>query len=270
LARGHVTRAALIGASLAAAALFSSARADAYRPFDGTDADVAEQNVFELELGPVHYLREGNQNYLVAPALVLNLGVFDRTELVVDADDFVAVGKLDPAVDRVSLQEDDVLLKHVFREGTLQEGTGPSIAAEGGVLLPFVPGDTGFGATLDVITSYRWSWGAVHWNELFDYSRVHHADLFTDVIVEGPYGWSVRPVAEGFYEKDFAGDTTVSVLIGAIWRVRNSLSFDVGLRGARAGSENEAEARLGLTWSVALTGPGNETTTGLIKGRRPQ
>ncbi|HEY4012830.1 MAG TPA: hypothetical protein VGM06_05810 [Polyangiaceae bacterium] len=270
MARGHVRPSSALGASLAAAALLSSARADAYRPFDGTDADTAEPQVFELELGPVHYFREGDQNVLIAPALVLNLGLFDHTELVIDAEDFVAVGKLEPGVERVSLEGDDFLVKHVFREGILQGSTGPSVAAEGGVLLPLIPGDAGFGASLDVITSYRWSWGAVHWNELFAYSRIHHADLFTDLIVEGPYDWTVRPVAEGFYDKDFAGDASTSVLVGAIWRVRDSLAFDVGLRGARTGNENEAEVRLGLTWSVALGASRDGVASGLIDGRRPE
>lgn len=59
--------------------------ARAYRPFDGTDADVAQPREFELELGPAHYYRRAGQNYLITPALVLNLGIVDDTELVVDA-----------------------------------------------------------------------------------------------------------------------------------------------------------------------------------------
>ena len=39
----------------------------AYRPFGGTDAAVTEPSTVELELGPVHYLREGAEHALVAP-----------------------------------------------------------------------------------------------------------------------------------------------------------------------------------------------------------
>jgi hypothetical protein len=225
---------------------------EAYRPFDGTDADVADVDVFELELGPAHYLREGAQNFLIAPAMVLNLGIFDGTELVIDASDYLAVGKLQPGVSRVSLLDDDILMKHLFRAGTLQGKTGVSIAAEGGLLTPEIHGDSGIGGSLDVITSYRWSWGTIHWNEWFEYTREAHADLFTGAILEGPHDWAVRPVAELFYDKDFAADQTASVLLGAIWSVRDSLALDLGLRAARVGDEDVAEARLGLTWSVPV------------------
>ena len=38
----------------------SSGAANAYRPFDGTDAAVAEQQNLEIELGPTEYMREGD------------------------------------------------------------------------------------------------------------------------------------------------------------------------------------------------------------------
>ncbi len=237
---------------VAAGLLFVPARAEAYRPFDGTDADVAEVGVFELELGPVQYYRLGSQNYLVAPELVLNLGIFDGTELVIDAEQFVALGPLESDVSRVSLLGDDVLVKHVFREGALQDKTGISLAAEGGVLTPEVNGSAGFGASLDVIVSYQWSWGTVHWNEWFQFTRDHDADLFSGVILEGPHDWTVRPVAEFFYDKDFSVDQTASALVGAIWTVSDALAFDVALRGAREGSDYAVEGKLGLTWAIPL------------------
>ena len=43
----------------------------AYRPFDGTDADVAEPNKVEIEFQPVGALREGSDRSLVAPATVV-------------------------------------------------------------------------------------------------------------------------------------------------------------------------------------------------------
>jgi hypothetical protein len=241
-----------LAAALALAFAIVPARAYAYRPFDGTDADVAELHVFELELGPLQYYRQGSQSYLEAPAMVLNLGILDRTELVIDANQFVALGSLEPDVPRVSLVGDDVLLKYIFREGTLQGGTGVSIAAEGGVLTPEVPDHLRFGASLDVITSYQWWWGTFHWNEWVEYTREHRADLFTGVILEGPHAWVVRPVSELFYDTDFANDQTASVLVGAIWSVDESLAFDAGVRGARTDGEYAVEARLGLTWSVRL------------------
>ena len=60
------TRALLLGCAIALIA----SRADAYRPFDGTDADVAELGSFELELGPAHFYDDNGQSSLIAPATV--------------------------------------------------------------------------------------------------------------------------------------------------------------------------------------------------------
>ena len=46
----------------------------AYRPFDGTDAAVADPGEVEIEFQPAGILREAGQTSLVAPATVLNFG----------------------------------------------------------------------------------------------------------------------------------------------------------------------------------------------------
>lgn len=238
---------------LVSAPLFLVGRdALAYRPFDGTDADVAEYGHFELELGPTHYYREGDRNFLIAPATVLNLGVVKDTELVVDFEDLIALGALDPGESRVQTMDTDVLVKHVFRRGVLQEKSGPSIAVEAGPLLPDIHGVSAFGASLDVITSYRWSSGSIHWNEWGEYTRDHHFSLFSGVILEGPYDWRVRPVAELYVEHEFDVETTYSALAGAIWAVDDAFSLDVGVRGALIEGEHAEEVRLGFTWAVPI------------------
>ncbi len=238
--------------ALCCVALSWAGGAYAYRPFDGTDAEVVEPKVFEVEIGPAHYFQRASQSYLITPAVVLNLGIIERLELVVDASNLVAIGKLSPDVSRVSLLSDDVLLKYMLREGTLQEKGGASVATEGGVLTPEVNGTSDFGATLGLIVSDRSTWGTMHWNERLDFNREHHVDLFSSLIVEGPHDWRIRPVAEIFYDKDFVTDRMVSGLMGAIWTVNDSVSLDVGLRAARNGDANEEEARLGLTWTIPL------------------
>ena len=237
---------ALLGTSLV------PAKASAYRPFDGTEADTAGRGEFELELGPIHYYRQGPQNYLITPALVLNLGIFKDTELVVDTNELVAVGALDRGVSRVALLGDDIFVKHTFRRGILQGETGPSIAAEGGLLTPEIHGVSDIGASIDVITSYRWGFGAIHWNEWFQLTREHDADLYTGVILEGPQDWKVRPVAELYFERNFVHGNTESALVGAIWTVRKSLVLDAAVRGARVQDENAVEVRLGLTWAASI------------------
>jgi hypothetical protein len=77
--------------------------------------------------------------------------------------------------------------------------------------------------------------------------------VFVGAIVEGPREWAVRPLAEVVHERDFGRMTTTSVLIGAIWQVRETLSFDAGLRRARVNNHTLGEVRAGLTF--AFGGP---------------
>ncbi|MGA3119894.1 MAG: hypothetical protein ABSF69_03900 [Polyangiaceae bacterium] len=231
-----------------------AARADAYRPFDGTDADVTEYGFFELELGPAHWYDAAGQNFLIAPATVLNLGIFEDTELVVDFDDFVAIGPL-RGRPRFAVLDTDVLVKHVFREGVLQGKDGVSVAVEAGPLTPEFHGARGFGASLNALLSYRWSWGTVHFNEWPSYTRDHDFDLYSGVIVEGPQPWRVRPVAEVYVEKAWNEVTTESALVGAIWTCDESFVVDAALRAARVGDASAFEARFGFTWSLPLWAP---------------
>src|SRR5918911_5237783 len=75
-------RTAVFAAVVMLAATVWSDAAFAYRPFDGTDAAVVDPGEFEVELGPAQWLREGSERTLIAPAVVLNLGVFDGWEAV--------------------------------------------------------------------------------------------------------------------------------------------------------------------------------------------
>jgi hypothetical protein len=82
-------------------------------------------------------------------------------------------------------------------------------------------------------------------------TREHEPDVFLGTILEGPFAWTVRPVSEIFTDRPRDGPRTDSLLVGAIWRVREGLSFDAGLRSARVGSEAVHELRLGLTWAFS-------------------
>jgi hypothetical protein len=90
---------------------------------------------------------------------------------------------------------------------------------------------------------------SVHLNAALAWTREHEPDLFLGAILEGPYAWVVRPVAEVFGEQASGSPRTTSGLVGAIWRFRDGLSFDVGIRRARDGNEAIRELRLGLTWT---------------------
>ena len=185
-------RAAAAHTAAAALACWCSA-ADAYRPFDGTDAAVAETGEVEIELGPVEYLREGAGRTLLAPDLRINYGFIPGWEAALEGK--VAHG-LTAGIPGTSLVESDALLKGVLREGSLQEKPGPSIATEFGVLLPGINDEHGTGAVLNGIVSQRWDWGTAHVNAQIALTREQHADYFLDTIIEGPRDWVVRPVAE--------------------------------------------------------------------------
>src|SRR5207237_8558677 len=74
-----------------AAGIALTTPAFAYRPFDGTDGDVADVGEFELEMGPAQFLSTSEGRYLMAPATVLNLGVARGPELVIDFKDFMGL-----------------------------------------------------------------------------------------------------------------------------------------------------------------------------------
>jgi hypothetical protein len=243
--------------SLMLAAMAITSDALAYRPFDGTDADVAELGHFELELGPVHWYSQRDTHDLVAPDTVLNLGFLPRWELVVDAQNFVALDAPRGAPGD-QLLDTDVLTKVLLLPGALQDkGPWPSVAVELGPLLPNVNGEEAFGASTDVIVSERWPGFAMHVNDWFELTRgALHLDWFEGVILEAPSLARVRPVGELFVEHEFvASVTTWSALAGAIWRAGEGLDLDMGLREARVGGERATEVRIGLTWAVSVWRP---------------
>ncbi len=225
-----------------------SGPASAYRPFDGTDAAVAAPGEVEIELQPAGRLRENGSTALVAPSTVVNYGLIEGWEAVFEGQ---GQTPLSPS-GTTSLTAAGAFLKHVLQPGSLQDKTGPSVATEFGVLLPDSTGSSGVGASLAGIVSQRWDWGTIHLNAETALTRDHQADLFLGGIIEGPSKWSIRPVAEFFYEKEFGKSETVSGLIGLIWRVRDNLSFDVGLRHALTNGHPVNEIRAGLTFGFPL------------------
>src|SRR5207244_13148693 len=60
--------------------------AQAYRPFDGTDAAVAETGELEIEFGALEYRREAAERALFAPNLRINYGFTTGWEPVLEAE----------------------------------------------------------------------------------------------------------------------------------------------------------------------------------------
>jgi hypothetical protein len=224
-----------------------SRQAFAYRPFDLTDASVADLNELEIEFGPAAYRQTQDERTLIAPVYVLNYGFAKNWELVVEGRGEHPLAPVDDAVSR--LVGNAINLKGVLREGDLQGQSGPSVATEFGVLLPGVNDEQGYGLGWAGIVSQRWSWGTTHLNFGAELTRDHNANLIVGAIIEGPFDWTVRPVAELRYGRQFGfiKSETGSALVGAIWKVRDNLWFDVGVRKAWVNRLPQTELRAGLT-----------------------
>ena len=117
----------------AVVAIFWARLAAAYRPFDGTDADVAERGEVELEIGPAGYHQEGSSRFVVAPALVANYGFARGFEAVLEGRQNLQLN-----ADRHPWRVEDVAfsIKSLLRRGSLQGAKGLSVAVEIGMLLP--------------------------------------------------------------------------------------------------------------------------------------
>lgn len=228
--------------------------ARAYRPFNSTDAAVADRGEVELELGPAGYLLQGPDRTLVAPSAVLNWGFAERWELVLEGRHFVQLGGR-ISEPRLRVEDTALSVKHVLRDGTLQERSGLSVATEAGALLPTVNDEPGVGAEWALIVSQRWTDLTVHVNGAVAWTRAHEPGAFAGAILEGHDAWPVRPVAEVFFESERGSAPTLSGLVGAIWRVRHGLALDAAVRRARAGGVATTELRVGLTWGVEVGVP---------------
>jgi hypothetical protein len=242
------TTATALAAAVALACWGSGA--EAYRPFDGTDAAVAQTGEMEIELGPVEYLREGAGRTLLAPDLRINYGFIPGWEAALEGK---LTHGLTAGVPGTSLVESEALLKGVLREGSLQEKPGPSIATEFGLLLPGINAQHGTGGVLNGIVSQRWDWGTIHLNAQIALTREQHADYFLDAIIEGMHDWTVRPVSEIFYESDVSVFRTASALVGAIWQVQDNIAVDFAVRSGRTNGQTAGEIRAGVTFAFGVT-----------------
>jgi hypothetical protein len=227
-------------------------QARAYRPFDSTDADVAAAGELELELGPLGLLRPGRDgDLLVAPAVIVNLGLTPRLELVLEGQHLYAVEEAAGGA-RSRLADNGLFLKGVARRGALQGASGPSVALEAGVLLPAVNDEPGWGLEGLAVISLGGRPGMAHLNGVLAWNRQHEPELGVGLILEGPTSWPVRPVAEGLHERILGGETLNSALLGAIWELGDALAFDGGGRVFDEDGVRGFELRLGLTWRMQL------------------
>lgn len=228
--------------------------AGAYRPFDGTDADVAEPGEVELEIGPAGYRQEGTSRFVVAPALVANYGFAPGFEAVLEGRQEL---QLNTAQHLWQVQDVALSVKSLLRGGSLQGGRGLSVALEIGVLLPAF--ERRWGTHVASIFSLQLPAIALHLNLANNLLYSVRYEAAASLVVEGPDRWRLRPVAEVLVEREFgqAGffdGVAASALVGAILRATDALSFDVGIRYGRSEGQLEKEVRVGLTWAFEVAG----------------
>ena len=239
------TRHAGIGIIVGIVVLVAASPASAYRPFDGTDAAVADKGEVEIEFQPAGELHANSRSTFAGPYTVVNYGFADRWELVLQG------APMAPPADVGPIQvPNGVFLKYVIQEGVLQEKSGPSVATEFGPLLPDV-GGRGVGFEWAFIVSQRWDWGTIHLNIEPELTPDQHGEFVVDAIIEGPHDWKVRPVAE-FYSDTVLQTQTFSALVGAIWQVNDKLAFDVAARYALVDERPVPELRAGVTFAFPL------------------
>jgi hypothetical protein len=232
-----------LGMGLGLIAMAWCAPAFAYRPFDSTDAAVVDKDGFEVELSPLSYRHDDDGPAWISPSARLNYGFAENWEAVLEgqAEHFSHM--------RSRVTEAQFDLKGVLREGSLQEKEGWSLATEITALLPGINADDGAGFELTGIASRRWDWGSIHFNIAAELTRDQRLGTFLGAIIEGPDDWPVRPVAEVNYAREFSTQEETSILVGAIWKVREHLAFDIGYRHAWVNRRPDEQVRAGLTFA---------------------
>jgi len=233
-----------VGLGLLAGVLAWSAPAFAYRPFDSTDAAVADKGAFEIELSPLSFRHNDDGAAWISPSARLNYGFANDWEVVLEgqAEHF--------SHGRSRLTENALSVKGVLQDGSLQEKEGWSLAMEASLLLPGINADDGAGLEWTGIASRRWEWGSIHFNIAAELTRDRRLGTFTGLIVEGPDDWPVRPVAEVNYQRTFRTEEETSVLLGAIWKMKDHLALDLGFRHAWINSRPDEQVRAGITFTL--------------------
>lgn len=223
---------------------FQIASAWAYRPFEGTEADVAAPTEMEIELGTA-YVHEPADDAWVVPAVVANYGLSRGREVILEGE--LVVPSAAPDSSHWAVEDTALSIKQVLRRGSLQEQEGLSIATECGVLLPTIHAERGFGGTCALIGSERWPAVTLHINGGVIRTREHDWTQSMNVMLEGPDKWRVRPVSELSFEWT-ATDDVHAALLGLIWETHQHVAVDAAFRYEATNNEHTWEIRAGFTW----------------------
>ena len=258
LRSGHPVKSAvgnartLLVATMCALACVAPRPALAFRPFDGTDARVAEPHLFELEMSPLSYARMGSERSLIAPELSLNYGTGSGFEFSLEAASVMLMHP-DPEGDSPRVEGAAFEFKKVLRRGVLQKRKGPSLATEESVVLPSRgQSHAGFGGSLIVSQPLPFASTMLHFTAELAQTPERQTGRFASVILDGPEAWPVRPVGELSWDR--AGDESGirGLLVGLVWQTRQGLTMDAAVKLLDGGEVNGLELRTGFTWHMQV------------------
>jgi hypothetical protein len=238
--------------TMCALACVAPRSAIAFRPFDGTDARVAEAHLFELEMSPISYARMGSERFLIAPGMSLNYGTGSGFEFALEGESVMFM-HADPEGDSPRLGEAAFEFKKVLRPGVLQKKKGPSIATEESVEFPSRgQSHAGFGASLIVSQPLPSASTMLHFNAELARTQEQQTERFVSMILEGPEAWPVRPVGELSWKRAGEEIGVRGFLAGLIWQTRQGLTMDAAVKFLDGGGEHGLELRTGFTWHMQV------------------
>jgi hypothetical protein len=225
--------------------LVCAAPAWAYRPYDSTDADVADDDELEIELGWRDSKAQTDEESAVSA--VFNFGIGHGREIILEGEwqrTQASGGESQSSIGDVAL-----LLKQVHRRGSLQGEQGMSIASECGVLIPTRSEDSSPGGECALIASYGSSVLSLHANAGASFETDHRWANSFGLILEGPDSWRFRPGVELLF-KDTEGERAeFSMLFGLVWNAAEGFAFDLAYRRGVEPSSEPSEWRFGMAWA---------------------
>lgn len=214
---------------LALGGLFLSSASHALRPFESTDADVVDPGEIELEAG-ILYEEQSHDRLWEAPTLVLNIGVLEETELVLEGVSAYKDDDSGTGWDR-ELTDTAAFVKRVWRRS--EDGLW-SFATETGILFPNEEDDQGLDYEALAIFTWNAPAASVHFNGGVETERElgganRDTILFWGVAAEMPLTDRLQLAAEINGEKHQRERPESRALVGCLWQCRENLLLDLAV-----------------------------------------
>jgi len=231
-----------------AALLFAPTAARAYRPFDGTDADVAEAKTVEVEVAPAEVLSHAGSQAFRAPSVALSLGLGGGYELGLDGSNVVTPHP-EAGEPRLQFIDAGMSVKKLVRGGTLQDKHGPSVATELELEFP-ARGQAHLGTELRGVLSTTGPPGVVHFQAAVERTPEGKNATTGGFIIETAQHAGLRGAAELGIEAERAGPPIQSALLALVFVAHEGLSLDIGVDYSRSEGEHWTELRAGFTQQI--------------------